>query len=118
MQRTEEVERWRVTVLRSAHRPWPMESPELSQRHARLAVDTAETSIRFVAATMDDLEMLPPERAGDVQAVAVFGSPTATLPATAVTLCRTPWSRWTDARASGLPRLTRNDPMDAVPRHF
>ena len=29
-------------------------------RHARLAVDTAETCIRLVVTTMDDLELLPP----------------------------------------------------------
>jgi hypothetical protein len=29
-------------------------------RHARLAVDTAETFIRFVVTTMDDLQLLPP----------------------------------------------------------
>jgi len=33
----------------------------LSVRHARLAVDSAETAIRFIATTMDDLAMLPPE---------------------------------------------------------
>jgi Abortive infection C-terminus len=29
-------------------------------RHARLAVDTAETCIRFIVTTMDDLQLLPP----------------------------------------------------------
>jgi hypothetical protein len=34
--------------------------PGLSQRHARLAADAAETSVRFIATTMDDLELLAP----------------------------------------------------------
>lgn len=29
-------------------------------RHARLAIDTAETCIRFIVTTMDDLQLLPP----------------------------------------------------------
>jgi hypothetical protein len=29
-------------------------------RHARVAVDTAETFIRFIVTTMDDLQLLPP----------------------------------------------------------
>lgn len=32
----------------------------LSQRHARLAIDAAETCVRFIATTMDDLQLLPP----------------------------------------------------------
>jgi hypothetical protein len=52
---------WRNAYGRGHGRPrYP---PGLSQRHARLAVDTAETTIRFVATTMDDLAMLPPEPA-------------------------------------------------------
>lgn len=39
----------------------PTYPPGLSQRHARLAVDAAETIVRFVATTMDDLAMLPPQ---------------------------------------------------------
>lgn len=34
--------------------------PGLKPRHARLAVDGAETTIRFIVATMDDLARLPP----------------------------------------------------------
>jgi hypothetical protein len=34
--------------------------PGLSTRHARLATDAAETSVRFIATTMDDLELLLP----------------------------------------------------------
>lgn len=33
----------------------------LKPRHARLAVDCAETIVRFVVVTLDDLELLPPE---------------------------------------------------------
>lgn len=52
---------WRNAYGRGHGRPrYP---PGLSQRHARLAVDTAETTIRFIATTMDDLAMLPPEPA-------------------------------------------------------
>jgi hypothetical protein len=29
-------------------------------RHARLAVDVAETAIRFIVTIMDDLQLLPP----------------------------------------------------------
>jgi hypothetical protein len=32
----------------------------LRNRHARLAADAAETAIRFIVTTMDDLQMLPP----------------------------------------------------------
>jgi hypothetical protein len=35
--------------------------PGLAARHARLAADAAETCIRFIVTTMDDLELLPPE---------------------------------------------------------
>ena len=34
--------------------------PGLTTRHARLASDSAETCIRFIVTTMDDLELLPP----------------------------------------------------------
>jgi hypothetical protein len=34
--------------------------PGLSARHARLASDAAETCVRFIATTMDDLQLLPP----------------------------------------------------------
>lgn len=34
--------------------------PGLAARHARLAVDAAETCIRFIVTTMDDLQLLPP----------------------------------------------------------
>ena len=34
--------------------------PGLRDRHARLAADAAETAIRFIVATMDDLQLLPP----------------------------------------------------------
>jgi len=34
--------------------------PGLKPRHARLAVDGAETAIRFIVTTMDDLALLPP----------------------------------------------------------
>jgi hypothetical protein len=34
--------------------------PGLAARHARLAADAAETCIRFIVTTMDDLELLPP----------------------------------------------------------
>jgi Abortive infection C-terminus len=34
--------------------------PGLSARHARLAADAAETCVRFIVTTMDDLELLPP----------------------------------------------------------
>jgi hypothetical protein len=36
--------------------------PNLSARHARLAADAAETCVRFIAATMDDLQLLSPEQ--------------------------------------------------------
>lgn len=37
--------------------------PKLSARHARLAADAAETCVRFIATTMDDLQLLlPPEK--------------------------------------------------------
>jgi hypothetical protein len=34
----------------------------LAARHARLAADVAETCVRFIVTTMDDLERLPPRR--------------------------------------------------------
>jgi hypothetical protein len=34
--------------------------PGLAPRHARLAVDAAETCVRFIATTLDDLALLPP----------------------------------------------------------
>jgi Abortive infection C-terminus len=34
--------------------------PGLARRHARLAADAAETCVRFIVTTMDDLELLPP----------------------------------------------------------
>jgi len=34
--------------------------PGLTVRHARLAADAAETCVRFIVTTMDDLELLPP----------------------------------------------------------
>lgn len=36
--------------------------PNLSARHARLAADAAETCVRFIATTMDDLQLLLPEQ--------------------------------------------------------
>jgi hypothetical protein len=52
---------WRNDYGRGHGRPaYP---PGLKARHARLAVDSAETAIRFVVLTMDDLERLPPEEA-------------------------------------------------------
>jgi hypothetical protein len=38
----------------------PRYPPGLAARHARLAVDAAETYVRFVVTTMDDLRLLPP----------------------------------------------------------
>jgi hypothetical protein len=38
----------------------PRYPPGLKPRHARLAADAAETCVRFIATTMDDLELLPP----------------------------------------------------------
>ena len=38
----------------------PRYPPGLRARHARLAADAAETCVRFIATTMDDLELLPP----------------------------------------------------------
>lgn len=52
---------WRNAYGRGHGRPeYP---PDLSARHARLAADAAETCVRFIATTMDDLELLPPEGA-------------------------------------------------------
>ncbi len=49
---------WRNTYGRGHGRPqYP---PGLSARHARLAADAAETCVRFIATTMDDLQILPP----------------------------------------------------------
>jgi hypothetical protein len=49
---------WRNTYGRGHGRPqYP---PGLSARHARLAADAAETSVRFIVTTMDDLQLLPP----------------------------------------------------------
>lgn len=49
---------WRNPYGRGHGRPqYP---PGLKPRHARLAIDAAETSIRFIVTTLDDLEMLPP----------------------------------------------------------
>jgi hypothetical protein len=53
---------WRNTYGRGHGRPqYP---PGLSARHARLAADAAETCVRFIATTMDDLQLLPPLRGG------------------------------------------------------
>lgn len=50
---------WRNAYGRGHGRPrYPA---GLSPRHARLAVDIAEATVRFVATTMDDMAMLPPE---------------------------------------------------------
>ena len=35
-------------------------SPGVTKRHARLAADAAETCVRFIVSTMDDLQLLPP----------------------------------------------------------
>jgi hypothetical protein len=49
---------WRNAYGRGHGRPnYP---PGLKPRHARLAVDAAETAVRFIVTTMDDLELLPP----------------------------------------------------------
>jgi hypothetical protein len=37
----------------------PQYPPDLTARHARLAADAAETSVRFIVTTMDDLQLLP-----------------------------------------------------------
>jgi Abortive infection C-terminus len=34
--------------------------PGLTTRHARLAADAAETCVRFIVTTMDDMQLLPP----------------------------------------------------------
>jgi hypothetical protein len=39
----------------------PRFPPGLRPRHARLAADAAETAIRFIATTMDDLALLAPK---------------------------------------------------------
>jgi Abortive infection C-terminus len=38
----------------------PQYPPGLTPRHARLAADAAETCVRFIVTTMDDLQLLPP----------------------------------------------------------
>jgi hypothetical protein len=38
----------------------PKYPPGLKARHARLAADAAETCVRFIVTTMDDLQRLPP----------------------------------------------------------
>lgn len=49
---------WRNPYGRGHGRP---QYPKgLRPRHARLAIDVAETSVRFIVTTMDDLELLPP----------------------------------------------------------
>jgi hypothetical protein len=49
---------WRNAYGRGHGRPhYP---PGLSARHARLAADAAETCVRFIVTTMDDLQLLPP----------------------------------------------------------
>jgi Abortive infection C-terminus len=39
----------------------PKYPPGLKARHARLAADAAETCVRFIVTTMDDLQRLPPD---------------------------------------------------------
>jgi hypothetical protein len=49
---------WRNAYGRGHGRPkYP---PGLAPRHARLATDAAETCVRFIVTTMDDLKLLPP----------------------------------------------------------
>ena len=49
---------WRNAYGRGHGRPqYP---PGLASRHARLATDAAETCVRFIVTTMDDLQLLPP----------------------------------------------------------
>lgn len=49
---------WRNAYGRGHGRPqYP---PGLTPRHARLAADAAETCVRFIVTTMDDLQLLPP----------------------------------------------------------
>lgn len=49
---------WRNAYGRGHGRPqYP---PGLTARHARLAADAAETCVRFIVTTMDDLQLLPP----------------------------------------------------------
>ena len=55
---------WRNSYGRGHGRPkYP---PGLTSRHARLAADAAETSVRFIVTTMDDLQVLPPLAAIEV----------------------------------------------------
>jgi hypothetical protein len=49
---------WRNSYGRGHGRP--KHPPGLRARHARLAVDGAETAVRFIVTTMDDLGLLPP----------------------------------------------------------
>jgi hypothetical protein len=52
---------WRSAYGRGHGRPqYP---PGLTARHARLAADAAETCIRFIVTTMDDLQLLAPRAA-------------------------------------------------------
>jgi Abortive infection C-terminus len=49
---------WRNAYGRGHGRPnYP---PALASRHARLATDAAETCVRFIVTTMDNLQLLPP----------------------------------------------------------
>jgi Abortive infection C-terminus len=51
---------WRNAYGRGHGRPqYP---PGLAPRHARLAADAAETCVRFIVMTMDDLRLLPPRQ--------------------------------------------------------
>ena len=50
------IGRWRNQYGAHAEPAYP---PDLKPRHALLAVNAAETAIRFIAMTMDDLEQLP-----------------------------------------------------------
>jgi hypothetical protein len=53
---------WRNAYGRGHGRPkYP---PGLKPRHARIAADAAETCVRFIVTTMDDLERLPPAGEG------------------------------------------------------
>jgi Abortive infection C-terminus len=53
---------WRNAYGRGHGRPrYP---PGLKSRHARIAADAAQTCIRFIVITMDDLERLPPRAEG------------------------------------------------------
>jgi hypothetical protein len=54
---------WRNVYGRGHGRP--QYRPGLAARHARLAADVAETCVRFIVTTMDDLQRLPPRREGE-----------------------------------------------------